>query len=118
MTRIRALDGDLCFYCGGLMRFPWEVPNNCQRASIEHLIDVSRGGTRMIENVVNAHERCNSGRGQLKTLADKIASRLPGAPPIPHRVWVLWRNETAMLEEMRSHREDRGIVPASGYLHP
>lgn len=58
---LRLRDGDLCYYCGVVMSFAagqlgvW-VPT---KASIEHLLPLSRGGSHSFENTVLACLQCN-----------------------------------------------------------
>lgn len=61
---LRERDGDTCHYCGVLMDFEagglgvW----NPRKASIEHVIPLSRGGAHTFENTVLACLECNIGK--------------------------------------------------------
>lgn len=115
MAALRRRDGDACFYCGKLMRFPLDAGplRNARRATIEHLIDQARGGIVSHGNSVLAHDRCNSARSPLKTVAEKIASRSPDAGPIPAAVRHVIENEEAALRQMLEHRRRNGVMPRS-----
>lgn len=62
--RLRLLerDGDKCFYCNKPM-------NN--DITVEHLIDLKRGGSNKLENLVLAHEQCNNEVSRMM-LSEKI----------------------------------------------
>lgn len=81
--RLRARDGDNCFYCDREMRFApsyRKVGKNLVRwhpayeVTVEHLVDRKHGGTSDIENLVLACKGCNNGRNYM-TLSEKLASR-------------------------------------------
>jgi HNH endonuclease len=53
-------DGNRCILCGGTFK-----SKGGRRASIEHLIPVSGGGTDHIDNLALAHVSCNTAKGDL-----------------------------------------------------
>jgi 5-methylcytosine-specific restriction endonuclease McrA len=55
-------DGDACWLCGDLMVFE-KVGALGDRASIDHVVPLSRGGLHELGNCRLAHHRCNAGRG-------------------------------------------------------
>lgn len=60
---LRKRDGDDCHICGGLMSFEIMKEYNPLRASLDHVIPVSKGGTHTWGNVKLAHLRCNFSKG-------------------------------------------------------
>ena len=110
IARIHARDGDLCFYCGKRMRFPWDDPRviRARKVSLEHLIDRSLGGTLWHSNAVLAHDKCNSSRQSMKTLAEKMASRFEGASVPPLAIRKALANEQASRSEMIQYRQTHG----------
>lgn len=109
---LRLRDGEQCFYCGKPMEFdrPPECQanwNNKRRASVEHLIDRSKGGTRHHTNAVLAHRKCNSDRSQM-ALAEKLASRSFDAPKISRAVENTIRRPDLALAEMLDYRKAHG----------
>lgn len=61
VRRLRARDGDLCVYCKCVMRFEpgTQHKKHADRASIEHIIPISRGGVHSWENVTLCCLSCN-----------------------------------------------------------
>ena len=55
-------DGDACFYCGLKLR---------DDITLEHLIDLSKGGKNKLANMVLAHNECNGAVNGMG-LSDKI----------------------------------------------
>jgi hypothetical protein len=64
--QLRQRDGDNCWFCGDALEL---APHN-----IEHLINISDGGTNALANLVLAHTDCNTKAGN-KTLAQKLELR-------------------------------------------
>jgi hypothetical protein len=61
LARLAERDGWWCWLCGGaidpaLGDGPW-------RATVDHLVPRSRGGTSQLDNLRLAHRRCNNRRG-------------------------------------------------------
>lgn len=57
IARLRAAYGDRCWQCGNPMSFSMLATR--RRATIEHLLPRSRGGTSAWENVRLCHVGCN-----------------------------------------------------------
>lgn len=55
--KLRQRDGDACWYCGCSLD---AAPHN-----VEHLINISDGGTNALSNLVLAHVDCNAKAGNL-----------------------------------------------------
>src|SRR5690606_31410640 len=66
-SSLRARDGDSCAYCSVGLDFKryrrGEVPKN--RATIDHVVPVARGGAHVWSNVVLACRACNSSKRDL-----------------------------------------------------
>lgn len=65
-TQLLLRDGDECFYCLQEMRL--------DEMSVEHLIPTSAKGPHILQNMVLAHQKCNSDMGS-KTLIEKLKIR-------------------------------------------
>lgn len=65
VIRLRKLYGDACPYCSCRMDFKAGTQGeyNKKRASIEHIIPISKGGTHTWDNVILACLGCNLARG-------------------------------------------------------
>jgi len=86
------------------------------RATVEHLIDVSVGGTKQPSNCVLAHRKCNNDRSHIKDLGEKLRTRAPEAPPIPPAVqWTIDNPELARTR-MVTHREELELRRRPGKL--
>lgn len=62
VARLREIHGDLCCYCGVELDFARGVRGGgiaSNRASLEHLLPVSRGGSHTFDNTALACHRCN-----------------------------------------------------------
>lgn len=59
-------DGDICWFCGK------GLPHD--KATIEHLLNVSNGGNNHINNLVLAHEKCNQ-QARNMSIAEKVLLR-------------------------------------------
>lgn len=64
--KLRERDGDCCWFCGGGTT-PFD-------SNVEHLINISDGGTNALANLVLAHTACNAKAGNM-TLAKKLELR-------------------------------------------
>lgn len=62
LARLAERDGWTCWLCGGTID-PHAPANSPGRATIDHLVPRSRGGTTTPENLRLAHKRCNGQRG-------------------------------------------------------
>jgi len=73
--RVRKRDGDTCCYCGVTMLFlrATEGRYNPTKATLEHVIPISRGGLHVWENVKLACRRCNVSK-QAKTVEEWLGS--------------------------------------------
>lgn len=62
LTALRKRDGDLCHYCRVVMDFtrPKDRSYRPDRATVEHVLPLARGGFHVWENVVLACRRCNT----------------------------------------------------------
>jgi 5-methylcytosine-specific restriction endonuclease McrA len=58
---LRARDGDLCYYCRRVMSFEKAKPGAMppDKASLDHVTPLSRGGGHTFENTVLACLQCN-----------------------------------------------------------
>ena len=65
-VKLRQRDGDCCWYCGGLLE--------SAESNVEHLINISDGGTNALANLVLTHTTCNTAAGN-KPLAEKMDLR-------------------------------------------
>lgn len=65
-AQLRKRDGDCCWFCGGLLE--------SAESNVEHLINISDGGTNALPNLVLAHTACNTMAGNLP-LAKKLELR-------------------------------------------
>lgn len=65
-AKLRKRDGDCCWYCGGLLE--------SAESNIEHLINISDGGTNALANLVLTHTACNTKAGNMP-LAGKLELR-------------------------------------------
>lgn len=71
-TALRAIHGDSCYYCHIPMSFtptPRGQGINPSRATIEHLIPISKGGGHTMDNTVLACHACNVSKNA-KTVAE------------------------------------------------
>jgi hypothetical protein len=64
--KLRKRDGDCCWFCGGLLA--------SAESNVEHLINISDGGTNALSNLVLAHTACNTLAGNAP-LAKKLELR-------------------------------------------
>lgn len=69
---LRSIDGDYCCYCGVEMTFVRGrrgegIASN--RATLEHILPISRGGTHTFDNAAIACHRCNTSKNR-KTVAE------------------------------------------------
>jgi hypothetical protein len=64
--KLRDRDGDHCWFCGG--------HTTATDSNVEHLINISDGGTNALANLVLAHTDCNTKAGNM-TLAKKLELR-------------------------------------------
>lgn len=64
--KLRKRDGDCCWFCGGLLE--------SAESNVEHLINISDGGTNALANLVLTHTACNTKAGNM-TLAKKLELR-------------------------------------------
>lgn len=64
--KLVARDGDECWYCAGGL--------DAEPSNVEHLINVSDGGTNALANLVMAHVGCNTKAGNMP-LARKLELR-------------------------------------------
>lgn len=64
--KLRQRDGDCCWYCGGLLA--------SAESNVEHLINISDGGTNALANLVLTHTACNTKAGN-QPLAKKLELR-------------------------------------------
>lgn len=60
VRKLRAIQGDLCCWCGGPLDFT--TLNKDTSASIEHLIPRSEGGDNATKNLRLSHAACNNAR--------------------------------------------------------
>ena len=66
-----------CIYCRTLMSKNY-CPTNGRSATVEHMVPVSKGGTRKMDNLAAACLRCNNSKGEM-TVEEFVHS---GARPI------------------------------------
>lgn len=76
IAALRERNGDNCHYCEGLMVFEKFTsnrygPENAEKATIEHRAPRCRGGTNLMTNLVLAHMRCNTAKGDMTEEAFK-----------------------------------------------
>lgn len=64
--RLRERDGECCWFCGSA--------TTATDSNVEHLINISDGGTNALANLVLAHVECNRRAGNA-TLAQKLDLR-------------------------------------------
>ncbi len=64
---LRARDGDNCWFCGLPFR-------NGEKATVEHLLNISNGGNNHINNLVLAHQKCNQ-LARNSSIAEKVLLR-------------------------------------------
>ena len=64
--KLRKRDGDCCWYCGDTFT-PFD-------SNVEHLINISDGGTNALANLVLTHTACNTKAGNMP-LAKKLELR-------------------------------------------
>lgn len=103
--RLRRRDGDRCTICGLRMDFEpddrLEAPN---RATIDHIIPRSKGGTNDWSNLRLAHARCNRERGASE--ATGVIPCLVQAPLLPVAEVI------ALMERRRSEQHTHEALRA------
>ena len=73
VDRLRLRDGPRCWLCDEPLDFK-AVPNSTWAPTFEHLIPLSRGGPRTLDNLVLCHRLCNN-RLADRPLVNKIKMR-------------------------------------------
>ena len=71
--RLRLRDGGRCWLCNEPLDFK-AAPNSKKAPTFEHLIALSRGGPKTLENLVLCHASCNRHLRD-RPLVDKIVMR-------------------------------------------
>jgi len=62
-NKIAAEQENLCYYCGGKMNLSMTKNRSPKKATVEHLLKKSDGGTLRYDNIVVACQQCNCNRG-------------------------------------------------------
>ena len=61
--KIINLDGDMCFYCGKKTYIMKDEGWKSNRATVDHVLPIAKGGLNCIDNCVNCCEMCNGSKG-------------------------------------------------------
>ena len=82
-------DGDICWICGlqvkQIITRKEDLGNNSVAASVDHVVPVTFGGTRKLDNLKLAHRCCNVRRGnrvvtdELRAACRKVVQRIDAA---------------------------------------
>lgn len=69
---LRDRDGDFCCYCGAHLSFEGD-PQAKERANLEHILPVSKGGAHTFSNTAIACRRCNQSKGDRKFIWEWVS---------------------------------------------
>lgn len=105
ISRLLERDGDACWYCGLPMVFELSCngkPTQFFR-TIEHLEEVSAGGSNEMKNLVLTHGKCNSIVNGM-TVAEKVRYRDRRLARVARRLAMGWWPQWAtQLLKVNSH---------------
>lgn len=74
LESLRARDGDFCCYCGTHLSFTCGQYGS-NRATLEHITPISRGGDHVFDNTAIACRACNISKHTATLLFEWVARR-------------------------------------------
>ncbi len=75
-ARIRSRDGDNCWLCGKIVNEGLKE-NHPLLATLDHVVEVCRGGDHRMENLRLAHAKCNNDRSNKNKLNSQMKPSKP-----------------------------------------